>query len=403
MKLIKLALIMISLISIAAIISTICANACVTENWEIEYLGNPSKAQYPDTSPEEINARNVWDLQYFDGKIYIGLGDYNNNMGPVILNAFDCNANQFVTIGEITEEQISNFRIINDTLVIPGIDATASESHEFANWYKVFATGEIEKYRNLPEAAHCFDMIEYNGKIFAALGGNAPLAISYDGGKNFELSMPVSNYGKELDNIPRAYDLFVLNDLLYAIPQFAVTTTTFYNGTQSSVTTYYPDVSFLHYIESANKFVNGCTTMIDAWDLRSRADLWDTSGVIVNRKIQFGDYMLFINNNAVFSNDPALKKFSIIELEEDKFMDVIVRGDTLYLLGTTKKEDGWENSIYSTTDLESGNWEKILSFTSESYARSFELCDNGDWYFGIGCHAKEPHIQSGEIIRATLR
>ncbi len=107
---------------------------------------------------------------------------------------------------ETDEEQISRFRILDGKLVVPGHDPT--DSWEYGNWYRL-EPGGWKKHRNIPGGIHCYDMIQFNGKMFAALGTKPHsefVVMSQDGGKTWEgcgiLGM-------------RAYTLFAVADNLY--------------------------------------------------------------------------------------------------------------------------------------------------------------------------------------------
>ena len=42
-----------------------------------ENLGNPNKAYYKSTGWTQKRARNVWDMAFYNGKLYIGGGNYD--------------------------------------------------------------------------------------------------------------------------------------------------------------------------------------------------------------------------------------------------------------------------------------------------------------------------------------
>ena len=44
-------------------------------------------------------SRNPWDMAVFDGKLYIGAGDYDKNTGPINLNAFDIKKREWFDTG----------------------------------------------------------------------------------------------------------------------------------------------------------------------------------------------------------------------------------------------------------------------------------------------------------------
>jgi len=155
----------------------------------VETRGNPGRIMYPDNSI--VYARNVWDMQVFDGRLYFGMGN-SNNSGPVPnakggqIWSYDPKGNWFKVEFEADEEQVDRFRILNGKLVVPGHDPT--DSWEYGNWYRLEPTG-WKKHRNIPGGIHCYDMIYFNGKMFAALGTKPHsefVMMSEDDGKTWE-------------------------------------------------------------------------------------------------------------------------------------------------------------------------------------------------------------------------
>ena len=101
---------------------------------DVELLGNPFIDRYAD----RIYARNVWDIQAFNGIVYLGSGNSSNegpdrNAGPVDVWHFDPDRNAFVNEFTVDEEQIDIFRIIDGKLYIPGHDPL--ESWQLGNFY----------------------------------------------------------------------------------------------------------------------------------------------------------------------------------------------------------------------------------------------------------------------------
>jgi hypothetical protein len=54
---------------------------------------------------KSIYSRNVWDMQVFNNKIYIGQGDSGINTGLVPITSFDPSTTKFTTEGMIDGEQ----------------------------------------------------------------------------------------------------------------------------------------------------------------------------------------------------------------------------------------------------------------------------------------------------------
>src|SRR5262249_53456392 len=54
-----------------------------------QFLGNPFTDQ-------PLLSKNVWDMQAFGGRIYLGNGDYGLNTGPIPIRYFDPSLQQFL-------------------------------------------------------------------------------------------------------------------------------------------------------------------------------------------------------------------------------------------------------------------------------------------------------------------
>lgn len=126
----------------------------------ITVLGSPfKKAAY---------ARNVWDMQLFGGKIYLGHGNSSNNApvpnaGPVPIYYWDLAQNKFsvqdVTYtnpatGKVTtnvyvmDEQIDTFKVLNGELYIPGHDSRVP-GWAYGNFYRLNGD-HWDQYMNIP-------------------------------------------------------------------------------------------------------------------------------------------------------------------------------------------------------------------------------------------------------------
>jgi hypothetical protein len=176
---------------------------------QVETLGNPGQQKY--RAGDMVYAQNIWDMQAFEGRLYFGMGN-SNNEGPAPnakggqIWSYGPKGNQFRVEFEADEEQVDRFRILNGKLVVPGHDPT--DSWEYGNWYRL-EPGGWKKHRNIPGGIHCYDMIGFNVKMFAALGTKPHsefVVMSEDSGKTWKgcgiLGM-------------RAYTLFTVGANLY--------------------------------------------------------------------------------------------------------------------------------------------------------------------------------------------
>ena len=129
----------------------------------LEKLGNPLAQRYPDGSKFHF-ARNISSLKAFDGKIFVGHGDWGADSGPTDIWCYDLHQQEFVKQGQIEDEAADHFRVIDDRLYVPGTDPR--EDWNLGNFYRL-ENGQWVKHRTLPGAIHCFDMVGVGNTLFA--------------------------------------------------------------------------------------------------------------------------------------------------------------------------------------------------------------------------------------------
>src|ERR1043166_449312 len=91
-----------------------------TADTSVELLGNPAAKRYRG---DRAYARNAWDLQAYEGHLYVASGNSNNdgpapNAGPVDIWSYDPQSGQFASEQVIDEEQIALFRTTPTELLI---------------------------------------------------------------------------------------------------------------------------------------------------------------------------------------------------------------------------------------------------------------------------------------------
>jgi hypothetical protein len=182
------------------------------------WLGNP-------IAGEPYTARHIWDLQVWRGRVYLGYGDWQNNLGPVTIWYYTPTASAFVSetvcvsetrpAAPVDEEAIDRYVVIDDDLYIPGTDPISTNSWKWGNFYRNDGTGWV-KYRTIPCGIHTFDMASYGGALFAAIGpdGAAALLRSGDGGLTW--TSAISEVQPD-DYYNRFYELYELGGSLFAV------------------------------------------------------------------------------------------------------------------------------------------------------------------------------------------
>ena len=102
-----------------------------------------SSIGFPAGNQCEQAAWKVNELKLFDGKLFVGHGDYGVNTGPTDILYYDFEREAFVKEFTIDDEAIVRFRIIDDMLTVPGVDST--ESWDFGNVYIRTEEGWVKK------------------------------------------------------------------------------------------------------------------------------------------------------------------------------------------------------------------------------------------------------------------
>lgn len=293
-----------------------------------------------------------WDMIVFDDYLYVGSGDWQTNKGPIDMWRYDIKNKEWEKSGSVPDETVNRFLIIDGKLTAPGIDPRAG--WEFGNYY-VLNNDKWETIRTIPNGIHVFDLAELDGKIFAALGmeNHYPVAVSSDGGKSFS-EVPFYRDGvpliKEMKNV-FLYDIFVLNDKLYAIFQDKI---------------YVYDGSSFNYSCSWNGKL-ATTNMM----MRSIAG-----------KVNFKN-KLYFTTGYLFACDDVNDLKYIKAPQNETVYDIYTDNDSLYILCGKRTEDkDYLITVYKSDSGEENDFEKVMDFRYDIPAISFAFSDNSV-YFGM--------------------
>jgi hypothetical protein len=368
---------------------------------EVEYtlLGNPYNSIY--NGGEKIYARNIWDMQLFDGKIYLGAGNSSNegpaqNAGRVPLHCLDVETESFINEYEVAEEQIERFKVFNDILYIPGHDAT--QAWDFGNFYR-YESDEWEKIRTIPEALHVYDLLIHDEKIITcgSVIGNSSVFISSDDGQTW------NTYTLESG---RVYSLFSLGVYIFAMLEF--------NSEKADWRGLY------RWSEETGKFKR--LDKYNASHIFPETQL-ETINIKMEKQVNIGESIYYIGSYS--HNDHqgipfAAYKMSIeqsgdlqiskVELPEQVTpRDLVYSEDALYLLATTSTEENYLITVYKIDTPGENEAEPLFYFSYNTFARSFEKQKN-KFYFGMGCEINDPNNWdlselnpgTGDILKVEL-
>ena len=378
-------------------------NKIVDLSNNIKEIGIPYKNKYKNNT-EDVYSRNVWDIKAFDGKLYFGAGNSSNsrpspNAGPVPVISYDIKSKKMIDEYIVDEEAIELFRILDNKLFIPGADAT--QSHKFGNFYIKDKNKKWKKYRNILKGLHIYDMIFFDGKLFAAISTNkgAGVAISDDFGKSWKI--------EQLGKYQRVFTFLLANHKLYAVKQLLhnkkIDKLVSKTKKKYFFIAEYKNGTFVARRDLTKRNLFPYKKLNKNRTLRiSKSEVYKNSTIYIGSYYYDVPFSFFITSNLDNSNVQT-KSIKIPKSYTPR--DLIVKNDKVYLLISRKNYKKYENIILEIVDDNFENPIGKFKFMTNTIVRSFELVDN-NFYFGLGTNVKnkkkwkqkELHPNSGKVI-----
>ncbi|MEL6927311.1 MAG: hypothetical protein AAFO95_01595 [Cyanobacteria bacterium J06600_6] len=376
-----------------------------------EWLGNPLRED-----GQKNRALNVWDMQVFDGKVYVAGGSTVTNSGPINVWAYNPQSQEFDREYTVEEEAIEHFRVLDNQLYIPAADPTQGDRHKFyrrqGNSWQRYDSSKIK-------LAHVRDLVKTDtGEILMV--GNARqvqgskargTAIAIDGESGFEIrSAGVENAPSQGGVVLVDYNwyfsvfryqdrIFATNTLLRDADNFA-----------GAIAEYEPQSkSLVLNLELRNdEFIPA--EIIGSENMQG-------IGVIYRpwKPVQFQDYLVYpvrsysnspnnyiqayMNTIGFFYKSEMGSTPQTLKLPKGVGEDVLLIDDELYVLANQRNaNDKFTTYVYKTDVLSaSTKWQRVLKFSDWNKARSFEYLD-GTFYFGLGQDYGEEISNSGDIL-----
>ncbi len=344
---------------------------------KLELIGNPTAAQ-------PAFSRNVWDLQIFDGRLFIGTGDAWRNTGPTPVISY--NGSEFSTEFIVDDEQIHSFVITENQMLIPGIDPR--EDWNLGNFYRLeprcLAPKPCwSKTRSIPFGVHTYDLLEVGDKLYATIGGwddtiEPGLLESSDDGATWTSVTTPELLGLTFTKFFRfAGDIYASQ----AVDNDASTTG-------------------LARLE---------TGVFKRAGIAGKQLLPNTSVTPkrLRRVTPFGNRLYYLAVSGGDNTNMAEAAFmgsSFDDIERiplgasEKPMDFLAMPSNIALLTTEIKPGGYTNRVYTSSN--GLNFALRFALDSASFARSLEFFDQA-WYFGLGCLETESCEAAGVILRLS--
>ncbi len=339
-----------------------------------EELGIPLMERYITGE----HARCPWDVKVFNNEVFVGSGDYTLYSGPASIYAYDLTTREWNSKGSVRDAQVARFMVFDGVLTLPGIDPMAS--WDVGSYYQ-FNGESWDSYSKIPNGIHNFDMVQFDGKIFAGLGvnpGNNSVVVSSDGGETFDF-VPFMKNDELIDTstclLVRTYELIVLKEELYAV---------LYLQNQDESRT----VEVYKYENEKLNYISDFTSL----SLSNRV-----SDNLFSEKKEFSDGVLFVTDYLYYTQD--MLTYSKIQLPKDEFVsDLLIDDEEVYILSYKKTGAEYETVIYRLN--QSGIIKKIKSFNYPVMPISFDKYEN-NLFIGMG-DKNNVHDKNGMILSVKV-
>ncbi len=324
-------------------------------------------------------ARCIWELYEYEDKIYIGCGDGNNNTAPTPIFAYNPYADAYVPddirfslTGEVMEEWVDRFFVLNGTLGVLGADpAVGVHGWEVGTYYTLETDGWKEHLFH--SGTHTYDFIEYEGAQFIAkqtLYDGEPVIRSADGGETWENVAMIKDGVRQIweeGSYIRGEKFLTLNGKLYLY---------FYNTGK--------ELGYKHFVY---EYKDGAFHQLPyTWpqNLDIRSQMPNAASSRLENAVEFGGKVYLVTGHLMATDD--LSTIGRVALPEAcRVQDICVTDDTLYVMASTQKElSSFETAVFATTDGETFECAARFSYPIPCY--SF-LAMGDSFYFGTGSSA----------------
>ena len=359
-----------------------------------ENLGNPFLAK------TQIPARNVWDMQLFDGQIFLGHGDSTKNSGPTPIWVFQPQTGTFVNEYRTSSEQVDMFTVVDGTLTTLDHDPLGTAPSRL---YRRQSPGVWTRNDGIETQAHLYDIAKRGNTLFVA-GGNWPqpegqnfdIYASKDNGTTWKGVLQAGNPSNAQNNLSRTYTLLPLKGALYGVRPWiargsAANRWLFKLNTGTGKFDYLPTPGAV--------LSPGFSTNLY---LRYKRPLSLPDGGALTLLVQNVNDHQWVPVQLLHLREFAAGGVSQINLPDGALAyDLMARGDLVYVCAWNGAAR--QNLVYALNarDLTAAPVE-VLRFGAPTFARSFEESE-GTFYFGLGCNEGENNPATGEIWRVNTK
>jgi hypothetical protein len=343
-------------------------------------LGSPNRRRFPKDDPSDAFARTVWDLHVFEGRIYVGCGDWDANRGPIDIYSFAPAAEPAQVAFEkeftVQDESVDLFRDYGRTLYVPGIDA--KENWTWGNLYTK-SGGKWEKHRTVPNGVHVLDAAEYQGKLYVGTGleRGAGLFVSSDGARSFT-EVPGDPALTGRNGTGRFWSLLPVGEDLLVLGQNVKTGG--FRLIDGKVRPLYVPLA------------PGCPK----WYCTPKRVQTFGARVVYTLRMRSVEPPEEAETAPFLVIDQLEQGAAQVDLFRDKRVcDIVARAPKCHVLTSRRTEDGYEGVIYTSEDLV--KWTREAVFKVPAPPASLETL-GGKYFVGLGASSETSgEIESGSI------
>lgn len=322
----------------------------------------------------------AWDTHYYNGKIYRGCGDYDQDAKAVTIWAYDVENEKWSKEYVTSDTAIHRFVEIDEKLISPGIDPTGSWS--YGNCYELSENGWTTNSK-VPNGIHMFDVIKYDGKMFYGLGVNynkSPLVYSengvdyttvffYKNGVKLDLSEKAQGLSPA-----RVYELFTFKNELYAYLIYQGTYSV-YKFDGDKMVCVNEEAHYGRFNSNYNVFVA---------DFEDGDTFYMVSGAIYAIKD--------------LSDASAFERYT--PTDTVNVSDVIYNNGKYYLLcyEKTPVNGNYKTIIYESETMAKNSFSEVVSFDYEITPLTFDKVEN-DFYVSMGGRNSISSVKNGMLLK----
>lgn len=343
-------------------------------------LGAPASAFYAGT---RLVSRCPWDMTIYDGRLYVGCGDYDKNTGPTpVLSAPLNDPDNWRVDAWLPDEQIGRFIDYGGVLAVPGFDP--KEQPKYGTYYELIDS-EWLTVSTLPHGLHNFDLAWFEGQLFASIGapgGNSPVVVTDDGVNYRDLPMYKDSVlvKTEEESVVRSMNLYVLNGNIYADFWYQSSTL---NRSAFEMYRYNPEEDILEYVADMKQATHG--------------GLYSAAGLPLWEKESLGDKMFLTTGYLYYTSD--MEQYNPLTLPNDAVAyDMVAFDGRMYILAAHPLSSGYQINVYSTTADNPNRLRTEASFQYNQMPTAMTM-DEDNFFIGTGNWYDKGSSNNGMILQ----